>query len=91
MLREISLAEYFSWYKYFGARPFTLEMLDYGYGIITSSVYNCAAAKQVVTARDFSIFNSDDSSKEMTDEEMTDEEMMEVSAANSGVLRIGPD
>lgn len=61
-------------------------MLDYGYGIMTSSVYNCAAAKQVVTARDFSIFNSDEPEREMTDEEM-----MEASAANSGVLRIGSD
>ena len=61
-------------------------MLDYGYGIMTSSVYNCAAAKQVVTARDFSIFNSDEPVREMTDEEM-----MEASAANSGVLRIGSD
>nr|DAK19368.1 MAG TPA: Minor tail protein T [Bacteriophage sp.] len=86
MLREMSLAEYFSWYRYFGERPFTLEMLDYGYGIMTSSVYNCAAAKQVVTARDFSIFNSDEPAREMTDEEM-----MEASAANSGVLRIGSD
>lgn len=86
MLREMSLAEYFSWCRYFGKRPFTLEMLDYGYGIMTSSVYNCAAAKQVVTARDFSIFNSDEPAREMTDEEM-----MEASAANSGVLRIGSD
>lgn len=61
-------------------------MLDYGYGIMTSSVYNCAAAKQVVTARDFSIFNSDEPAREMTDEEM-----MEASAVNSGVLRIGSD
>ena len=61
-------------------------MLDYGYGIMTSSVYNCAAAKQVVTARDFSIFNSDEPAREMTDEEM-----MEASAASSGVLRIGSD
>lgn len=86
MLREMSLAEYFSWYRYFGKRPFTLEMLDYGYGIMTSSVYNCAAAKQIVTARDFSIFNSDEPAREMTDEEM-----MEASAASSGVLRIGSD
>nr|DAZ31599.1 MAG TPA: Minor tail protein T [Caudoviricetes sp.] len=53
---------------------------------MTSSVYNCPAAKQVVTARDFSIFNSDEPAREMTDEEM-----MEASAANSGVLRIGSD
>ena len=32
MLREISVAEYFCWCKYFGKRPFTLDLLDYGYG-----------------------------------------------------------
>lgn len=86
MLREMSVAEYFFWCKYFSKRPFTLEMLDYGYGAIASAVYNVAALKQVVTAQDFSVLHTAKPSAEMTTEEM-----MDASIANDGVLRIGPD
>ncbi|WP_257824170.1 phage tail assembly protein T [Aggregatibacter actinomycetemcomitans] len=82
----MSVAEYFGWCKYFGKRPFTLEMLNYGYGTVASAVYNVAALKQVVTAQDFSVLNT-----ELKTREMTAEEMMEASIANDGVLRIGPD
>jgi hypothetical protein len=86
MLREMSVAEYFCWCKYFSKRPFTLEMLDYGYGTVASAVYNVAALKQVVTAQDFSVLHT-----AKPNAEMTTEEMMDASIANDGVLRIGPD
>ena len=70
MLREISVAEYFCWCKYFGKRPFTLDLLDYGYGTVASAVYNVAALKHVVKAHDFIVLQAVIPTAEMTKEEM---------------------
>ncbi|MFC1099127.1 phage tail assembly protein T [Pasteurella multocida] len=86
MLREMSVSEYFFWCKYFGKRPFMLEMIDYAQSSIVSSAYNVAAGKAISSAQDFSVLNH-----VVRDSEMTDEQIEDASGATSGVLRIESD
>lgn len=86
MLRDMSVSEYFYWARYFGRRPFMLEMLDYGFGLLASSAYNVAAGKPLVTGEDFSVLASQTPKREMSDTAM-----MEASSGVLGVTRIGSD
>ncbi|MBV7389024.1 phage tail assembly protein T [Pasteurellaceae bacterium TAE3-ERU1] len=87
MLNEMTLSEYFKWYGYFGERPFSIDLIDYGFSLSTSSAYNIAAGKQVTEVMDFSLIHREKANTEF----MTDEQIMAVAESSSGVMRIEPD
>ncbi|HHE3654186.1 TPA: phage tail assembly protein T [Pasteurella multocida] len=82
----MSISEYFFWCRYFGKRPFMLEMIDYAQSSIVSSAYNVAVGKAIASAQDFSVLTQSVKSREMTDEEIE-----AISGSSAGVLRIGSD
>ncbi|HHN8349291.1 TPA: phage tail assembly protein T [Morganella morganii] len=84
MLAEMTATELGDWYRYFGAMPFSAQLLDLEFAALSHTVVSLVAGKTDISLNDFSLLQQDTAGSE------TDDSLLMIAGEGlSGGIRYG--